>query len=111
MRPLNAFAGFCLFMATAMVSTVSAQCSPDIDAPEITNVPDPITMTAEPGLCGATVTWTIPQASDNCEVTSFSADQVPNDFYSVGITTVNYTAMDAAGNTCCCELHHHHHRR
>ena len=98
MRPLNAFAGFCLFMASAMFSTVSAQCPPDTEAPVISNIPAPITMTAEPGLCGATVTWAIPQATDNCEVTSFSADQVPNDFYSVGITTVNYTAMDAEGN-------------
>ena len=98
MRPLNAFAGFCLFMASAMFSTVSAQCPPDTEAPVISDMPAPITMTAEPGLCGATVTWAIPQATDNCEVTSFSADQVPNDFYSVGITTVNYTAMDADGN-------------
>ena len=61
-------------------------------------MPANILQTAEPGICGATISWTIPTATDNCEVTSFSADQVPDDFYAVGITTVTYTAMDAEGN-------------
>ena len=98
MRFLNAFAGLSLLLASAATSTVSAQCPPDTEAPVITNMPANILQTAEPGICGATISWTIPTATDNCEVTSFSADQVPDDFYSVGITTVTYTAMDAEGN-------------
>jgi len=98
MRLLNAFAGLSLLLASAATSTVSAQCPPDTEAPVITNMPANILQTAEPGICGATISWTIPTATDNCEVTSFSADQVPNDFYSVGITTVTYSAMDAEGN-------------
>ncbi|MGB1669915.1 MAG: HYR domain-containing protein, partial [Flavobacteriales bacterium] len=98
MRLLNAFAGFCLFMAAAMTSPVSAQCPPDTEDPVITDTPANISASAEAGLCGATIDWTVPTASDNCEVTFFGANQVPGDFYAVGITTVTYTAMDAEGN-------------
>ena len=98
MRLLNAFAGLSLLLASAATSTVSAQCPPDTEAPVITNMPDDITGTADAGLCGTTVSWDLPTATDNCEVTYFHADQVPNDFYAVGITTVTYTAMDAEGN-------------
>ena len=98
MRLLNAFAGFCLLMAAAMTSPVSAQCPPDTEAPVITDMPLDITGTADAGLCGTNVSWDLPTATDNCEVTFFSANQVPGDFYAVGITTVTYTAMDAEGN-------------
>ena len=98
MRLLNAFAGLSLLLASAATSTVSAQCPPDTEAPVITNMPDDITGTADAGLCGTTVSWDLPTATDNCEVAYFHADQVPNDFYAVGITTVTYTAMDAEGN-------------
>jgi hypothetical protein len=98
MRLLNAFAGFCLLLSTAATTTVTAQCPPDTDAPVITDMPSPITGTADAGMCGTTVSWDIPTATDNCEVTFFGADQVPGDFYAVGITTVTYTAMDAEGN-------------
>ena len=98
MRLLNAFAGFCLLMAAAMTSPVSAQCPPDTEDPVITDTPANITASAEAGLCGATIDWTVPTATDNCEVTFFGANQVPGDFYAVGITTVTYTAMDAEGN-------------
>ena len=87
MRLLNAFAGFCLLMAAAMTSPVSAQCPPDTEDPVITDTPANITASAEAGLCGATIDWTVPTATDNCEVTFFGANQVPGDFYAVGITT------------------------
>ena len=98
MRPLNALAGFCLLVMCFCTSTIHAQCNPDTENPVITDMPDNITQAAEDGLCGATVTWDIPSASDNCEINHFTAGQVPNDFYAVGITTVTYTAVDTSGN-------------
>ena len=99
MRPLNAFAGFCLFVASTMSLTVHAQCTdPDTEAPVITNMPSDISQSAEAGLCGANVSWTIPNVTDNCEVSYFKANHEPDDFYAVGITTVTYTALDVTGN-------------
>jgi len=73
--------------------TVSDQISP-----QISNVPNTITQANDPGQCGANVSWSLPQESDNCTVSSFTASHNPGDFFPVGSTTVTYTAIDAAGN-------------
>ena len=98
MRLLNAFAGLSLLLASAATSTVSAQCPPDTEAPVISNMPANITGTADAGLCNTNITWTLPSASDDCELSSFTADAAPGELFAVGITVLTYTAMDEAGN-------------
>ena len=98
MRAFIASVGLCLISLVATTSNGLAQCSPDTESPTISNMPNDTTLTAEAGLCGATVSWAIPSAADNCELLTFTANQVPGDFYAVGITTVTYTAMDTEGN-------------
>lgn len=66
--------------------------------PQITNVPGTIVQANDPGQCGANVSWSLPQESDNCGVLSFTSSHNPGDFFTVGTTTVSYTATDAAGN-------------
>ncbi|MDF2157820.1 HYR domain-containing protein [Algoriphagus sp. CAU 1675] len=71
----------------------------DNELPVITNVPTDISVNNDAGVCGAVVSWTEPNASDNCGIESFNADQVNGAVFPVGITTVTYTATDIHGNT------------
>ena len=100
MRLLTAFVGLCLMLAGPLAGTTNAQsCSPDITKPVISGMPADTLLTAESGVCGAFVSWTIPSATDNCELLSFNSNaSTPGDFFGVGTTTVTYTARDTAGN-------------
>ena len=66
--------------------------------------PDNILQTADAGICGAAFTVVNPTATDNCS-TSFTFNGVRSDalalsaVYPVGITTITWTATDAALNT------------
>ena len=98
MRLMNALFGLCLILLASSTTTLNAQCSPDTDAPVISNMPANITGTADAGLCNTNITWTLPSATDDCELSSFTADAAPGELFAVGITVVTYTAMDEAGN-------------
>ena len=69
----------------------------DSEAPVVT-VPADITVSTDPGLATAdvTFTWT---AFDNVGVVSFSQSHFSGDAFAVGTTTVNVSATDPAGNT------------
>lgn len=60
-----------------------------------------------PGSCGANVSVVVPMATDNCGVTSItgarSDGQSLNAAYPSGLTTINWTAVDAAGNSASCQ--------
>ena len=76
----------------------------DNEAPVISNIPADFTVGTFDGLSTAVVTWpeapaADPAASDNCGVTSFTSTHASGDTFDEGVTTVTYTAMDAAGNT------------
>jgi len=71
----------------------------DGEDPEIDNVPANIVATASPGVGSAVVSWTAPTATDNCALSSLVADHPPGSTFAIGVTTVTYTATDAAGNT------------
>jgi len=71
----------------------------DDENPEIENMPLDITITAENGLCGATVTWTAPTADDNCDSVILTSTHQPGEFFAVGTTEVTYTASDDDDNT------------
>lgn len=56
------------------------------------------------GVCFAIVNWTPPVASDNCAVDTVYSTHAPGDYFPVGVTTVTYTAEDAAGNSTDCSF-------
>uniref|UniRef100_UPI00258A52D8 HYR domain-containing protein n=1 Tax=Algoriphagus sp. TaxID=1872435 RepID=UPI00258A52D8 len=71
----------------------------DVEKPVITNMPTDIEVNTDVGVCGAVVTWTEPNAADNCEIESFTSDYASGDLFQIGETTVTYTATDIYGNT------------
>ncbi|MGB3607523.1 HYR domain-containing protein [Psychroserpens sp.] len=72
----------------------------DDEDPMITALSD-VVVTNDAGVCGASVSWTEPSASDNCLVSSFTQTTgFSNPFtFPLGTTTVTYEAEDASGNT------------
>ena len=50
------------------------------------------------------VTWSIPTAYDNCNTPSVTSNFVSGQVFPVGVTTVAYTARDAANNTATCSF-------
>ncbi len=87
----------------------STTCSFDVtvvddEAPAMT-CPTDIEVSADAGTCEATVSWTVPVVSDNCPggVTVTSTHN-PGDVFSVGTTTVTYTATDANGRITICSF-------
>ncbi|MDE0959774.1 MAG: HYR domain-containing protein, partial [Planctomycetota bacterium] len=71
----------------------------DDEDPAIENMPLDITITAEVGLCGASVAWTAPTTSDNCDSVLLTSTHQPGEFFIVGTTEVTYTASDDDDNT------------
>jgi large repetitive protein len=71
----------------------------DMETP-IISCPDDITVSNDPGQCGAIVTFDA-TASDNCGV-SIGYQPASGSFFSTGTTIVTVTATDSAGNTSTC---------
>ena len=85
-----------------------ATCSFNVDvvdnlAPVITGCPANITVNANAS-CQAVVSWTAPAFTDNCAGGTLTSTKAPGSTFSKGITTVIYTATDAAGNTATCSF-------
>ncbi len=79
----------------------------DTTAPVITGCPADIVVGNAPGLCSNTVSWTAPLATDNCTDIGpvvLTSDHNPGDVFAKGMTTVTYTATDAAGNVKTCSF-------
>ncbi|MFT5107833.1 MAG: hypothetical protein ACI9UA_003468, partial [Pseudoalteromonas tetraodonis] len=72
----------------------------DSEKPVISGAPNDIVTTTEPGLATAAVAWTPPTATDNVGVVSLTSSHPPGNVFSVGVTTVTYTATDTASNVC-----------
>jgi hypothetical protein len=70
----------------------------DDDAPIVSGLPVLLNITAQTGLCGATVTWPAPTATDNCGVVDLTSTHASGDFFPIGSTDVVYTATDSSGN-------------
>ncbi len=70
----------------------------DTISPVINNIPENITQDADANSCGALVDWPLPIATDNCSLRSLTSSHNPGEFFSVGTTTVTYTAVDEAEN-------------
>ncbi len=78
--------------ATAEVTIV------DNIAPIFTSFPEDIIATSDPATCSAIVTWTDPEALENCLVYILYSHH-SGDAFPVGVTTVTATAADLSGNT------------
>ena len=74
----------------------------DDEAPVITGLPSNITVFNDEDVCGAHVYWTeisSPDATDNCSLDTFAPDYNSGAYFTVGTTTVTYTATDIHGNS------------
>ncbi|XP_038055943.1 mucin-17-like [Patiria miniata] len=74
----------------------------DMEDPVYTGCPASFSVPADMGTTTANVSWIEPTASDNVAVTSSVSDVSPNTIFNFGATVVEYTAMDAEGNTGNC---------
>jgi hypothetical protein len=70
----------------------------DADAPVFNNVPADIEVNTDAGQNFATVSWVEPTATDNDQVVIFTSSHNPGSQFALGVTTVSYTAIDAARN-------------
>ena len=94
------------YTATDAALNVSAVCSftvrvNDTEKPVISGCPSNIVQSNDAGLCSAVVTWTEPTATDNCTAAGalvWTKSHTPGSVFPVGLTTVTYTATDAALN-------------
>ena len=56
------------------------------------------------GVCGASVSWAEPTASDECCLDTLTSPHAPGDVFPVGTTTVTYTAKDCNGTDSTCSF-------
>ena len=75
----------------------------DDDGPTISNCPSDIEASPNAN-CEAEVSWTIPIASDNCGLEGFTSNYNSGDTFSLGTTTIIYTAVDSCGNESTCSF-------
>ncbi len=91
--------------ANGCVSTfnIDVASDPDTLSPMIT-CPDNISVSTDPGMCSAVVTYDAPQATDNCpdpEVI-LDAGQASGSEFQEGVNTVIYTATDGMDHAVSC---------
>ena len=70
----------------------------DDEDPVISSTPADISQSTYATVATAVVTWSAPTASDNSGVVTLTSTHNPGDTFSLGATTVTYTAVDAAAN-------------
>ena len=76
----------------------------DTIAPLVANCPpNDLTTTPVPEICGATASWTVPNAADNCGNVNVVSSHSPGDTFFI-TTTVVYTFTDDAGNNTFCSF-------
>lgn len=73
----------------------------DIEDPVI-SCPSNVTAYADATSNGTAVTWTAATATDNCSIQSITSDIANGSTFTLGTTTVTYTATDGSGNTATC---------
>jgi hypothetical protein len=85
----------CGAVSESLVVTVK-----DTQAPVFTTSNSDITIANASGICGEVVSWTSPQATDNCGYTEIKQTSGPasGSIFPVGSTTISYVAIDASGN-------------
>lgn len=78
--------------------------SPDTIPPSLSSCPVDVRLVLANGTSTANVMWTAPTASDNGVVAEVVSSQQPPAAFSIGVTTVTYTARDTAGLTSTCSF-------
>ena len=70
----------------------------------VLSCPANLTLSNDPGQCGAVVNYTVPTVTDNCAGATASLFNGPasGSTFPVGTTVVTYQAVDASGNTAQC---------
>ena len=71
----------------------------DDEDPVISSTPADISQSTDATVATAVVTWTPPTASDNSGMVTLTASHNPGGTFSIGNTTVTYTAVDPDANT------------
>ena len=66
--------------------------------PTITGTPSAITTNTDANSATAAVSWTDPTASDNSGVVTLTSDATSGSNFSIGTSTVTFTATDPSGN-------------
>lgn len=76
----------------------------DQQAPTIIGCPANISVSTDPGVCSAVVSWTAPTATDNCPGVTMTQTAGPpsGSAFPVGTTTVTYTATEGGSLTSTC---------
>ncbi|MGA1790872.1 MAG: HYR domain-containing protein [bacterium] len=76
----------------------------DKEAPAVSNFPENILVSNDPGACGAVVTWAPPSFKDNCSLAGVISSHQSGDFFLAECekdaqgTMVTYMATDESGN-------------
>jgi predicted outer membrane repeat protein len=76
----------------------------DKTPPGAGNFPATITISSDPGQCGAVGNWTQPAFTDTCSTPTVHCDHNPGDFLPVGPAQVTCTATDRSGNSTDCSF-------
>ncbi|XP_033636844.1 receptor-type tyrosine-protein phosphatase alpha-like [Asterias rubens] len=76
-------------------------CQTDDKAPSVTGCPDPIKVNLQQGNSDVVVTWTEPSTSETVGVSQTKTHQ-PGYGFTIGVTAVQYTFTDQAGNAAFC---------
>lgn len=82
--------------------SVSNPCDTDNLPPILSNCPQNIVLLSPND--SLVVNWTAPTVSDNCSVPTLSSNFKSGQKFSVGTSTVTYTARDAKNNTATCRF-------
>ena len=71
----------------------------DFEKPVILNMPSNIIKHTNYGLVTAFVSWVEPYATDNSGSETLTSSHSPGSSFYIGVTPVQYTAVDPGGNT------------
>ena len=71
----------------------------DNEVSMFSNTPGDLIVNTDAGQSFAVVAWTAPTVTDNSGLYTLSSSHSSGSSFSIGITTVTYTVVDAAGNT------------
>ena len=75
-----------------------AFCFKDYEKPVILNMPANITQDTDISSATAVVSWVEPNASDNSGSQTLTSSHSTGSSFSIGVTSVEYTAIDPSGN-------------
>ena len=72
--------------------------------PIIINCPPDTSLIADSLLMAAIVSWTEPTAVDSCGMVTLTSNFMPGATFPIGVTSVEYVAIDESGNTDTCRF-------